>query len=61
MRIQFALAGVNAHINHDLPEAIVATGRVTGKAPGPRTAQYQDYVSVNPLLDSLIEQVQRAD
>ena len=24
-RIQFALAGINAHINHDLPEAIVAT------------------------------------
>src|SRR5437764_1316745 len=24
-RIQFALAGINAHINHDLPIAIVAT------------------------------------
>ena len=32
-RIQFALAGINAHINHDLPEAIVATCQVTGTTP----------------------------
>src|ERR1035441_6244614 len=31
-RIQFAVAGINAHINHDLPEAIVATCQVTGTA-----------------------------
>src|SRR5690348_2569611 len=28
-RIQFALAGINAHINHDLPQAIVTTCQVT--------------------------------
>src|SRR5947207_2898772 len=32
-RIQFALAGINAHINHDLPEAIAAACRVTGTTP----------------------------
>jgi len=30
-RIQFALAGMNAHINHDLPEAFVTTSQVTGE------------------------------
>ena len=29
-RIQLALAGVNAHINHDLPEALIATCQATG-------------------------------
>ena len=32
-RIQFALAGVNAHINHDLPEALVTTMRAIGTVP----------------------------
>jgi hypothetical protein len=32
-RIQFALAGINAHINHDLPEAIVATSSPATPSP----------------------------
>src|SRR5438034_1145187 len=32
-RVQFALAGVNAHINHDLCAAIVATCEATGTSP----------------------------
>jgi hypothetical protein len=32
-RIQFAIAGVNAHINHDLPQAIVATCQAMGTTP----------------------------
>src|SRR5580658_1474045 len=32
-RIQFALAGINAHINHDLPLAIVATCQATSTTP----------------------------
>ena len=32
-RIQFALAGMNAHINHDLPEAVVATCRTSNLTP----------------------------
>jgi len=54
-RIQFALAGINAHINHDLPAAIVATCAVTNITPQHNTTQYDDYTSLNPTLDSMIE------
>jgi hypothetical protein len=54
-RIQFALAGMNAHINHDLPQAVVATCRSTGVAPQHGTAQYNDFTALNATLDSLIE------
>lgn len=54
-RIQFALAGVNAHINHDLPEAIVATCQTTATIPQHGSAQYNDYSPLNTTLDSLIE------
>jgi hypothetical protein len=59
-RIQFALAGMNAHINHDLCLALDATCKATGIAPRHGTAQYRDYTSVNPTLDSLIEQAKQA-
>lgn len=54
-RIQFALAGVNAHINHDLPPAIVSTCRVTNTFPQHGDAHYNDYTALNTTLDSLIE------
>jgi len=54
-RIQFALAGINAHINHDLPEAIVANCQVTGTVPQHGSTQYNDYTDLNTTLDSLIE------
>ncbi len=54
-RIQFALAGVNAHINHDLPQAVVATCRAIGVPPQHGTAQYNDFTAVNSTLDNLIE------
>jgi len=54
-RIQFALAGMNAHINRDLPQAIIATCRTTRTAPLHGTPQYTDYTSVNATLDSLID------
>ena len=54
-RLQFALAGMNAHINRDLPEAIVATCRATSTFPGHGTPQYADYTAVNATLESLIE------
>ena len=53
-RIQFALAGINAHINHDLPAAIVATCEATGTTPD-RGVHYQDYTALNTTLDSLVE------
>ncbi len=54
-RIQFALAGVNAHINHDLPVAIVAACRAAGAAPRHGSPDYMDYTAVNSTLDSLID------
>ena len=54
-RIQFALAGINAHINHDLPEAIVSTCQVTGTTPDRGGTHYNDYTALNSTLDSLIE------
>jgi uncharacterized protein DUF5995 len=54
-RLQFALAGMNAHINRDLPEAIVATCQATHTVPAHGTAQYVDYTSVNATLEALTE------
>lgn len=45
-RIQFALAGINAHINHDLPIAIV-NSRV---APQDGDVHYNDYTALNTTL-----------
>jgi hypothetical protein len=54
-RIQFALAGMNANINHDLPMAIVSTCQARNTIPQHGTPQYNDYTSVNPTLDGLID------
>src|SRR5271163_1214272 len=54
-RIQCALAGINAHINHDLPLAIVATCQAMNLTPQHGAIQYTDYTNLNTTLDSLIE------
>jgi hypothetical protein len=54
-RIQFALAGMNAHINHDLPLAIVATCKATNLVPRHGTPEYNDYTALNTTLDGLID------
>ncbi|MEO8595531.1 MAG: DUF5995 family protein [Candidatus Solibacter sp.] len=51
-RVQCALAGVNAHINHDLALAIVATGA----APVHGGPQYADYTAINGTLNGLVDQ-----
>jgi len=53
-RIQFAFAGMNAHINHDLPQAVLETCNATSIAPQHGTPQYTDYTALNTTLDSLI-------
>ncbi len=58
-RIQFALAGVNAHINRDLAEAIAATCRVTGTTPDRGGTHYSDYTALNSTLDALVESAKR--
>jgi hypothetical protein len=51
--IQFALAGMNAHINHDLPLAVVQTCAERGLAPAENTPQHRDFERVNPLLEKV--------
>lgn len=55
--IQFALAGMNAHINHDLPLAVVQTCAELGIALAKDTPQHRDFVRVNPLLETVEAEV----
>lgn len=57
--VQFALAGMNAHINHDLPLAVVATCAQLGTEPTAGT-HHQDYQRVNALLDSAEQSVRES-
>ena len=59
-RIQFALAGMNAHINRDLPEGIVQTFKALGGDPRTDRGRRQDFDSINALLER-VEQDVRAD
>jgi hypothetical protein len=53
-RIQFALAGINAHINYDLPTALVHTCELSGIGPEHGGPQYRDYTQLNGTLASVI-------
>lgn len=49
-RVQFALAGMNAHINHDLALAIVRTDEALGLKPKRNSPQFRDFQRVNEVL-----------
>ena len=53
-RIQFALAGMNAHINHDLALALLATDDDSNIVPAPGGPESTDYQSVNELLNTVM-------
>jgi hypothetical protein len=53
-RIQFALAGMNAHINHDLALALLATDAEFNIVPAPDSSEFADYQSVNGLLNTVM-------
>jgi hypothetical protein len=53
-RIQFAMAGMNAHINHDLALALLATDAQRNVIPPPDSPQHADYQAVNELLNTLM-------
>ena len=53
-RIQFALAGMNAHINHDLALALIETNRQTNIVPNYLSPQHVDYEAVNDLLQAVM-------
>src|SRR5262249_24318688 len=42
-RIQFALAGMNAHINHELSLALLQTDSDSGIKPGKTSAEHDDF------------------
>ncbi len=53
-RIQFALAGMNAHINHDLSLALLATDQQSNVEPDLASPQHADYDAVNGLLNAVM-------
>ena len=53
-RIQFAVAGMNAHINHDLALALVATDAALNVQPDLGSPEHADYAAINHLLDALM-------
>lgn len=57
--IQYALAGMNAHIEHDLPLAVVETCRSRGVTPRSRSVR-QDYEAVNDVLAAAESEVRRS-
>lgn len=58
-RIQFALAGMNAHINHDLAIAVVQTGEEQGITPRRGSPQHRDFERVNALLEAVEDEAKR--
>ena len=52
-RIQFALAGMNAHINHDLALALAGLGPL----PAEGSPRHRDFVRVNALLERVEAEV----
>jgi hypothetical protein len=57
--IQFALAGMNAHINHDLPLAVVKTCTDLSTAPNDG-CHHDDYQKVDALLDASEQSVRQS-
>jgi hypothetical protein len=52
-RIQFALAGMNAHINRDLPAGVVRTFTELGGSPLTSRVRERDFDSINDVLEQV--------
>lgn len=55
--VQYAIAGMNTHIEHDLPIAVVGTCRARGLEPG---ALHADYQRVNQILAQVESPIRRS-
>jgi hypothetical protein len=55
--IQFALAGMNAHISYDLAFAVVDTCRETHAVPIDDSAEHQDFTRTNDVLAEASDEV----
>ena len=58
--LQFALAGMNAHINRDLPVALVTTCRALTLDLSETTPEHADFVRVNTLLAQVEQKIKRS-
>ncbi|MCR6705444.1 MAG: DUF5995 family protein [Cellulomonas sp.] len=57
--LQLALAGMNAHINHDLPLAVVATCEARGVPPTARGV-HADFERVNDVLAEVVRPLRQS-
>jgi hypothetical protein len=57
LAVQFALAGMNAHINHDLTIAVVEVCRELALEPDEGGAPYRDYDRINEVLEELQDRI----
>ena len=55
--LQFALAGMNAHINHDLALGVQQVCAEIGRRPERDSPEYQDYIAVNGLIETTEREV----
>jgi len=55
-RIQFALAGMNAHINHDLALVLLQTDTELNLVPGTSSPERDDFEHVSGLLEATLPQ-----
>jgi hypothetical protein len=55
--VQFALAGMNAHINHDLALGVCAVCVARGVEPRMGTPEHAEYIAVNPLITEVESRV----
>ncbi|WP_239335841.1 DUF5995 family protein [Frankia sp. CiP3] len=54
-----AVAGVNAHVNFDLPFALLSTWKALGSGPS-KEAQHQDYLLINQVFFEAIPGLRRS-
>lgn len=54
--IQFAMAGINAHINHDLAYALVQSNKDFGIQPGDDSPQHDDFETINDILQQSMDE-----
>jgi hypothetical protein len=55
-RIQFALAGMNAHINHDLSLALLQVDEELNLVPSLNSPEHEDFENVNNILEGVLPQ-----
>lgn len=58
--LQFALAGMNAHINRDLPVALVTICRELGLDLSEGSPEHSDFERINVLLGQVESQIKRS-